>query len=80
MSEEYYWKDRVCLRYRDCGTRNSNKSYSNGSENGSEGFAVTCHASNKKHISSRIFSYFPRDKEKVFLGKYSRYKAALLKL
>ena len=36
-------------------------------ENGSEGFASACHASNKQYISSRIFPYSPGDNEKVFL-------------
>jgi hypothetical protein len=52
-----------------CGIRDSSGSHPYGSKNGSEDFTSICYASNKKHISSRIFSYTPRDKEKIFLGR-----------
>jgi len=34
----------------------------------------------KKYISSRIFPYFPKDKEKVFFGESCGHKSILLKL
>ena len=51
-----------------CGIRDSSGSHPYGSKNGSEDFTSICYASNKKHISSRIFSYTPRDKRKYFWG------------